>query len=89
MRLPCLFLAALASLGFGIEPASAAPRPPNVVFIIADDLGWGDLGCYGQKLIRTPNLDRMAAEGMRFTHHYAGNAVCARSEEHTSELQSH
>ena len=79
MRLPCLFLAALASLGFGIEPASAAPRPPNVVFIIADDLGWGDLGCYGQKLIRTPNLDRMAAEGMRFTHHYAGNAVCAPS----------
>jgi arylsulfatase A-like enzyme len=43
------------------------------------DLGWGDLGCYGQKLIRTPNLDRMAAEGMRFTHHYSGNAVCAPS----------
>lgn len=57
----------------------AAQRPPNFVFIIADDLGYGDLGCYGQKIIRTPNLDRMAAEGMKFTQHYSGNAVCAPS----------
>ncbi|MBL9143280.1 MAG: arylsulfatase [Verrucomicrobiaceae bacterium] len=56
----------------------AAP-PPNIVFIIADDLGWGDLGCYGQTKIRTPHLDRMAAEGLRFTQHYSGNAVCAPS----------
>ncbi len=60
-------------------PAAAAPRPPNVIFILADDLGYGDLGCYGQKIIRTPHLDRLAAEGMRFTQHYAGNAVCAPS----------
>jgi arylsulfatase A-like enzyme len=52
---------------------------PNIIFIIADDLGYGDLGCYGQKIIRTPNLDRLAAEGMRLTRHYSGNAVCAPS----------
>jgi arylsulfatase A-like enzyme len=79
MRPLLLLCAVLASLGLGVEPAPAAPRPPNVVFIIADDLGWGDLGCYGQKIIRTPHLDRMAAEGMRFTQHYSGNAVCAPS----------
>lgn len=54
-------------------------RQPNVIFIIADDLGPGDLGCYGQKIIKTPNIDRIAAEGMRFTQHYTGNAVCAPS----------
>ena len=52
---------------------------PNIVFILADDLGIGDLGCYGQQKIRTPNLDRMAAMGMRFTQHYAGATVCAPS----------
>jgi len=56
-----------------------AARSPNIVFIVADDLGYGDVGCYGQEKIRTPNVDRMAAEGMRFTSHYAGNAVCATS----------
>ncbi len=54
-------------------------RRPNIIFILADDLGYGDLGCYGQDKIRTPNLDRMAAEGMRFTQHYAGSTVCAPS----------
>jgi arylsulfatase A-like enzyme len=54
-------------------------RKPNIVFILADDLGYGDLGCYGQKKIRTPNIDRLASEGMRFTQHYAGNPVCAPS----------
>ena len=57
----------------------AAPARPNIVFILADDLGIGDTGCYGQKLIRTPNLDRMAASGMRFTQAYAGSTVCAPS----------
>jgi hypothetical protein len=52
---------------------------PNIIFILADDLGYGDLGCYGQKKIKTPNLDRMAAEGMRFTQCYAGSTVCAPS----------
>ncbi|MFO0906306.1 MAG: sulfatase-like hydrolase/transferase [Pirellulales bacterium] len=51
----------------------------NVVFIMADDLGWGELGCYGQKKIPTPNLDRLAAEGTRFTQHYSGAPVCAPS----------
>jgi arylsulfatase A-like enzyme len=58
--------------------AAAASRP-NIVFIMADDLGYGDLGCYAQKLIQTPRLDQMAAEGTRFTHCYAGAPVCAPS----------
>jgi arylsulfatase A-like enzyme len=56
-----------------------ARRKPNIIFILADDLGYGDVGCYGQKLIQTPNMDRLAAEGMRFTQCYAGGAVCAPS----------
>jgi len=52
---------------------------PNIIFILADDLGIGDLGCYGQKLIQTPQLDAMAKQGMRFTQFYAGTAVCAPS----------
>ena len=59
--------------------ASQEPRRPNIIFIHADDLGYGDLSCYGQKKLRTPNLDRMAAEGMRFTNYYAGSTVCAPS----------
>ncbi|MES2694872.1 MAG: arylsulfatase [Verrucomicrobiota bacterium] len=59
--------------------ASAQPSKPNIIFILADDLGYGELGVYGQKLIQTPNLDRMAAEGMRFTQFYAGSTVCAPS----------
>ncbi len=53
--------------------------PPNIIVILADDLGYGDLGVYGQKKIMTPRLDRMAEEGMRFTNFYAGNTVCAPS----------
>jgi arylsulfatase A-like enzyme len=59
--------------------ADSAPRPPNIVFILADDLGYAELGCYGQKKIKTPNLDRLAAQGMRFTQHYSGSPVCAPS----------
>ncbi|MBI5432311.1 MAG: arylsulfatase [Planctomycetes bacterium] len=54
-------------------------RPPNVVLILADDLGWGELGCYGQAKIATPNLDALAREGLRFTQFYAGAPVCAPS----------
>lgn len=56
-----------------------AESRPNLIWILADDLGWGDLGCYGQEVIRTPRLDRMATEGLRFTHFYAGATVCAPS----------
>jgi arylsulfatase A-like enzyme len=55
------------------------PRRPNIVFIIADDLGYGDLGCYGQSTIATPNIDRLAKEGLRFTQAYSGATVCAPS----------
>lgn len=57
----------------------AAPRRPNIVMIYADDLGYGDLGCYGNPTIRTPNLDRMAAEGTRFTQWYSAAPVCTPS----------
>ncbi len=67
-----LGLAALTS-------AIAADKRPNIVYILADDLGYGDLGCYGQKMTATPRIDRLAAEGMRFTQHYSGNAVCTPS----------
>ncbi len=60
-------------------PLIVQAQKPNVIFILADDLGYGDLGCYGQKLIQTPNLDRLAQEGMRFTQFYAGSTVCAPS----------
>lgn len=69
-----------ASSTLGQSPElSSETRPLNIVFIIADDLGWGELGCYGQKKIPTPNIDRLALEGMRFTHHYSGAPVCAPS----------
>lgn len=54
-------------------------NPPNIIFILCDDMGYGDLGCYGQRYIRTPNIDRMAQEGMRFTQAYAGSPVSAPS----------
>ena len=62
-------------------PLAPAQRiaPPNVVIILADDLGYGDLGCYGHPTIRTPNLDRMAAEGMKFTSFYSAAEVCTPS----------
>ena len=69
----CLASLAIASAG------PAAERPPNVVLVMADDLGCFELGCYGQKLIKTPHIDKLAADGMKFTQFYAGNAVCAPS----------
>ena len=65
------------------QPANCALHPtphlPSILFILADDLGYGDLGCYGQTKIKTPNLDKLAAQGMRFTDFYAGSTVCAPS----------
>ena len=57
------------------------PVKPNIVLIMADDLGYGDLGCYGQQMIHTPHIDSLAAQGMRLTRYYAGNTVCAPSRE--------
>src|SRR5437773_1239180 len=62
---------------FAAEAASAASRPPNIIFILADDLGWADLGCYGSTFYETPNLDRLARQGMRFTQAYAACPVCS------------
>jgi arylsulfatase A-like enzyme len=59
--------------------AQQKAKPPNIIFILADDLGYGDLGCYGQEKIKTPNLDKLAAQGMRFSQAYAGSTVCAPS----------
>lgn len=56
-----------------------AQQKPNIIYIYADDLGYGELGCYGQKVIKTPNIDKLASEGIKFTQHYAGAPVCAPS----------
>ncbi|PQJ28261.1 arylsulfatase [Rubritalea profundi] len=58
------------------SPAFSASEKPNIVFILADDLGYGELGCYGQEKIKTPNIDQLAAEGMKFNYHYSGAPVC-------------
>lgn len=71
-------LLCLALLASCVTPAVAAEKP-NIIYIVSDDLGYGDLGCYGQKVIKTPRLDRMAKEGLRFTDHYAGHTVCRPS----------
>jgi len=72
-------LAVITFMALAVNRAGAADRPPNLIFILADDLGYGELGCFGSKLIQTPNLDRMAAEGTKFTRFYAGSPVCAPS----------
>ena len=77
-------LLVLLLAGYGLNLASPlqksrAKRKPNIILILADDLGYGDLGSYGQRPVPTHNLDRMAHEGMRFTNFYAGSPVCAPS----------
>ena len=76
---PNLFLlgAGLTCLSLGAH-AEKNPRP-NIIYIMCDDMGYGDLGCYGQPYIQTPHLDNMAREGMRFTQAYAGSPVSAPS----------
>lgn len=71
--------AALLLVWTGRTVLSAQAGPPNILFIMVDDMGYADAGCYGQKVIPTPNLDRLAAEGTRFTQVYAGSPVCAPS----------
>ncbi|NOT63490.1 MAG: arylsulfatase [Acidobacteria bacterium] len=79
LRILLLLALALPTLADRVTTMAMAQRPPNIVFILADDLGWGDLGSYGNTKIRTPQLDRMAREGMRFTQFYSGSPVCAPS----------
>ena len=74
-RLPLLFLSLLALMSS--MRASNSDAKPNIVFILADDLGWADLGCYGSKFYETPNLDQLAKEGVKFTDAYAACAVCS------------
>ena len=61
------------------KPPVVSSSKPNIIYIMADDLGYGDLSCYGQKKFKTPNIDRLAQEGMKFTDHYSGSTVCAPS----------
>ncbi len=74
--LASVFIFQLVTLASAEAPSGVKP---NMIFVLADDLGYGDLGCYGQTKIKTPRLDQMAKEGMRFTQFYAGNTVCAPS----------
>jgi len=70
---------ALAATAGWWSGCGLSPQKPNIIYILADDLGYGELGCYGQAKIKTPHIDRLAAEGMRFTQHYSGSPVCAPS----------
>ena len=85
MRVRLLIIATVAAAAATLaaaqrgEPQRPAMTTPNIVFILADDLGYGDTGPYGQRQIRTPRLDRLASEGMRFTQFYSGSTVCAPS----------
>ena len=82
LRVPRVALAITMAALAAVSPAAAAvpsPRPPNVVIILADDMGWGDIGVFGNPTIRTPRLDRMAAEGQKWTSFYVGESVCTPS----------
>jgi arylsulfatase A-like enzyme len=80
-----LFLLALAisvslsSCSSGKAKKEQEVKKPNIIYILADDLGYGDLSCYGQQKIETPNIDKLAEQGMKFSQHYCGSSVCAPS----------
>lgn len=74
-----IIFSALGALAAAAAPAQAQQQQPNIIYIMCDDMGYGDLGCYGQQLIATPNIDRLASQGMRFTQAYAGSPVSAPS----------
>ena len=78
LKATCVSAAARA-LGSPLVGAARKRRKPNIIYILADDLGYGDLSCYGQRKFKTPNIDRLAEEGMLFTDHYSGSTVCAPS----------
>jgi arylsulfatase A-like enzyme len=79
VRLRLFVMSVLAVLGWaiGVSPASAASRPPNIIFMLVDDWGWTDAACFGSKLYETPNFDRLATQGMKFTQAYAACTVCS------------
>jgi arylsulfatase A len=79
MRIPCLALLTAIVWPLSVFGQTATGEKPNIIFIFADDLGYGDVGCYGAKGFKTPNLDRMAAQGTRFTSFYTGCSVCSGS----------
>jgi uncharacterized sulfatase len=72
-------LSVLLSAGMLASLVASAASRPNIIYIMADDLGYGDLGCYGQQVLQTPRIDQLSREGMRFTDHYAGHTVCRPS----------
>src|SRR6266446_4210540 len=76
-----LLLAILSLANLAVPALAAVQRnaKPNIVVILSDDYGWGSLGCYGAATVKTPNLDRLAREGRRFTHAYAPGSVCSPS----------
>ena len=74
---PLSVAVALLLAGCALDPP--AQQPLNIIYMLADDLGYGELGSYGQTKIRTPHLDALAAQGMRFSDHYSGSPVCAPS----------
>lgn len=82
-RIVSLVVVSLLLMGIacrsGPNSGSTGEPPPNIIYILADDLGYGDLGCYGQEKFATPHLDQLASDGIRFTRHYAGSTVCAPS----------
>ena len=67
----------IITLGIAFGTLNSFARKPNIIFILADDLGYNEIGCFGQKWIKTPHIDELAKEGMKFTQHYSGQAVCA------------
>src|SRR5262249_55501256 len=74
-----IFQLALASLIASVNPARGDSQKPNIIFLLTDDMGYGDPGCYGGKFVPTPNIDRLAREGTKFTQFYAASPVCSPS----------
>ena len=75
----CLGIFPLFAMAEQKQSTKSVQRPPNIILILADDLGYGEIGCYGQKWIETPNIDRLAKQGIKFTQFYSGQTVCAPS----------
>ena len=75
MRLALFIIISISAFSLAVNPAEG--RPPNVVFVLADDLGWAELGCYGSNFNETPCLDQLARQGVRMTHAYAAAPVCS------------